>query len=141
MDILKEVEVSVRYLKMYKELIHIDCNITAINLLRDVIQPHISHYEAFYVMYLNNSGRLVCIEQHSKGSINSTIIDIRLIFQKAFAVNASSIICAHNHPGGNIEPSREDIKVSSKLKKACKLMDINLLDNIIITNEDSRSIL
>ena len=91
-------------------------------------------HEEFWVMLLNRSNRLienVCI---SKGGTSGTVIDTKMILNKALSRLASAIIVCHNHPSGNINPSQADIKITEKLKAATSTMDIILLDHIIIAD-------
>lgn len=91
-------------------------------------------HEEFWAMLLNRSNRLienVCI---SKGGISGTVIDTKIILNKALSRLASAIIVCHNHPSGNIHPSQADIKITEKLKAATSTMDIILLDHIIIAD-------
>lgn len=97
-----------------------------IPLLKDL--PH----EVFYVMYLSTSNSIIRLEQVGSGGLSSTVADIRIILKNALLNNASKIIAAHNHPSGNLKPSREDISMTEKLKNAASLMDIRLLDHLII---------
>lgn len=69
------------------------------------------------------------------GSISSTIVDIRRIVKQALLCNATRIILFHNHPSGNPLPSKADIAETEKLKKACDLFDISLIDHIIIGDD------
>jgi DNA repair protein RadC len=71
----------------------------------------------------------------SDGGISGTITDVRLIMQCAILTNASGIILCHNHPSGNLIPSADDDAATFRVKKACEVMNINLLDHIIISPE------
>ena len=73
----------------------------------------------------------------SEGGLTSTIVDVRVIIQTALVCNATSIILTHNHPSGNPRPSGHDDNLTKKIKSACELMDIRLLDHIIVTPYDS----
>ena len=88
--------------------------------------------EEFWILILNRANKLISKEPISRGGINATVVDVRMIFKPAILQNASSIILAHNHPSGNLKPSEDDIKLTRKLKDAGKLMDINVIDHIII---------
>lgn len=92
--------------------------------------------EQFRILLLNNANEIIGSHNISKGNINSTVVDVKLIFAIALKCNAKSIIIAHNHPSGNLAPSKIDIVLTKKLKEAGQLLDINLLDHIIITKED-----
>ncbi|WP_306551061.1 JAB domain-containing protein [Daejeonella sp.] len=71
----------------------------------------------------------------SKGGITGTIADVRLILSVALKTLASGLILAHNHPSGNLKPSEADKQITSKIRQAAKLLDIELLDHIIISSE------
>ena len=85
-----------------------------------------------YMLCLNTKLRLNGIFEVSHGNVNSSICSSREIFQKALLGNAVSIILIHNHPSGDCTPSREDIKVTEKLKEAGKIVGVEVLDHIII---------
>ena len=72
----------------------------------------------------------------SKGSTCGSIVDVKVILQYALKANASSIIAAHNHPSGNREPSEADRKITERIKKACELLDVSLLDHLIILQDE-----
>jgi DNA repair protein RadC len=86
-------------------------------------------------MLLNRSNRVLGISCISKGGISGTVVDVKIILQTALKANASGLIISHNHPSGNLTASSEDIKITVKLKNACKLLDLSLLDHLIITDE------
>lgn len=88
-------------------------------------------HEEFYAAYLNRRHRLLGKFQISKGGISATVVDIRLLLQKALQYSASGIIIAHNHPSGNTMPSAEDKELTKRIQKACVYFDINLLDHLI----------
>jgi len=71
----------------------------------------------------------------SSGGVEGTVADPKVIFQVALKANASSIILAHNHPSGNIEPSEADIRLTRNLKQAGELLKISVLDHLILTSE------
>jgi len=90
-------------------------------------------HEEFWVLYLNNSNKVLYKSQLSKGGLTSTIVDLRLIFKTALEQNATSIILTHNHPSGKLMASEQDIQVTKRIKQASQQLDIALLDHIIIT--------
>ncbi len=101
-----------------------------IPLLRDLA------HEVFYVLYLNNSNKVIRSENIGKGGLNSTVADIRIILKNTLLNNATKIIVGHNHPSGNLKASREDIAMTMKLKESANMMDIKLLDHIIVGGND-----
>ncbi len=90
-------------------------------------------HEEFWVLYLNNSNKVLYKAQLSKGGMTSTIVDLRMLFKTAFEQNATSIILTHNHPSGKLVASEQDIQITKRIKLACQQLDITLLDHIIIT--------
>lgn len=87
--------------------------------------------EEFWIILLDRSNGVIKKQKLSHGGLTGTVVDIRETFRYAIENKATGIIVCHNHPSGNINPSDEDKKITSKLKDASKLMDINLLDHII----------
>jgi DNA repair protein RadC len=111
---------------------------TKITSSKDVfnfMQPLIGelHHEEFWIIYLNNSNKVLFKQQLSKGGLTGTLVDARLVFKKAIELLATAIILCHNHPSGKIEPSAQDKKITSKLKLAGDTLDIKVLDHLIIT--------
>lgn len=89
--------------------------------------------EEFWAIFLNQSNKVIHISQLTQGGINQSIVDIRILFKNALDHFATGIIVAHNHPSGNLKPSSEDIHITKKIKEAGNLMNIQLLDHLIIT--------
>ncbi len=89
-------------------------------------------YEEFWVIYMNRSNRIIDQVKISQGGISGTVIDVRIILKHAIEKLASTIIICHNHPSGNLQPSKSDIQITSKLKEAAKFHDVELLDHLII---------
>jgi DNA repair protein RadC len=89
-------------------------------------------HEEFWLLILNRSNQVIKEEFISKGGITGTIVDVRLICKSAIENNASGIIIAHNHPSGQIIPSKQDKEITIKLKSALILFDVSLLDHLII---------
>jgi len=90
-------------------------------------------HEEFWILCLNNANAILRVEQLSKGGITGTVVDIRLILKNALEAGAVGLIVAHNHPSGQLKPSRSDIMLTQKLVKAASVLDIKLLDHLIIT--------
>jgi len=97
--------------------------------------------EMFIVIGLDTDNKPCYREINSMGTLNSSLIHPREVFKKAIIMSCNSIIIAHNHPSGNIEPSEEDIQITNKLKQAGEIIGIKLLDHIIITKGDYKSII
>jgi DNA repair protein RadC len=91
--------------------------------------------EHMNVMLLNRANKVIGLYQHSKGGVAGTILEPEMIVLAAVKSLAKGVIIAHNHPSGNLRPSDADEVLSNNLKKALKLVDINLLDSLIITED------
>ncbi len=90
--------------------------------------------EECYVLLLNHGHRIIDSRLVSKGAIAKALVDVREILRYALLAHATAIVLCHNHPSGNINPSIDDDRITEKLRNAAKMMDINLLDHIIITD-------
>ncbi|CAM3973289.1 DNA repair protein RadC [Flavobacterium antarcticum] len=110
--------------------------ITSSKSVYDIMQPFIGElpHEEFWVLYLSNSNKVMYKSQLSKGGITGTVVDSRIVFKTAFEQNAVSIILCHNHPSGILQASHADKQITKKIKEAGKLLEINILDHLIITN-------
>ena len=104
-------------------------------LLKVWDENKIEFVEQFKVLLLNRANKVLGIYEVSTGGITGTVADPRLIFVAALKGNACSIILSHNHPTGNLKPSRQDDELTSKINQAGQLLDIKVLDHIIVTNE------
>jgi predicted RNA methylase len=107
----------------------------AIFIKRTFNKGEIELQEHFIVLYLNQSNNIIGYYRHSKGAINATLADVRIILGTALKCAAVSLIISHNHPSGNFTPSRGDEQLTQKLRDAASAMDIKLLDHIIVTKE------
>ncbi len=111
--------------------------ITSSNSVFEFIQPVIGElpHEEFWILYLNNSNKVIKSAQLSKGGITGTVVDVRLAFKEALQLGAVGIILAHNHPSGTLKPSQADIQLTKKLKIAGDSLDIKVLDHLIVTEK------
>ena len=109
--------------------------ITSSKAVFNIMQPIIGEllHEEFWVLFLNNSNKVIHKAQLSKGGITGTIVDTRIIFKTALEYNAISLILTHNHPSGKLLASDSDKDITRKLQLAGKQMDIMILDHVIIT--------
>ena len=103
----------------------------------EMLHPRIGDldHEEFWIVYLNNSNKVLRCEQISKGGITATLVDVRLVMKKALGLGAISLIMGHNHPSGTLEPSESDKELTRKLANASASLDIKVLDHLIITKE------
>jgi DNA repair protein RadC len=92
-------------------------------------------FEVFGVVYLNKSNKVNHFEIVSSGGISGTVVDTRIILKKALENGATSIILCHNHPSGNLKPSKADEELTKKIKEAAKYHDIAVIDHLIVSEE------
>ena len=102
----------------------------AFDYFRYIFKDQMQEY--FYVIYLDNKKRVIDNKLLFKGTLNQSIVHPREVFKSACILSASSIICVHNHPSGNVEPSREDINLTKRLSEIGILMGIKVVDHLII---------
>lgn len=91
------------------------------------------HHEVFAVLFLNRANKVNHFEIVSEGGITGTVADPRIILKKALEQNAVSLILCHNHPSGNLKPSKADEELTQKIKEAAKFFDIKILDHVIVS--------
>lgn len=96
--------------------------------------------EIFKIVLLNTANVIMEDFTISEGGLAASIVEPRAVFQKAILENAAAIICLHNHPSGNLEPSREDIRVTRQLAEAGKIMGIPVHDHLIIAGRGFTSL-
>lgn len=111
--------------------------VTSSKIVFEIMEPIIGElaHEEFWILYLNNSNRIIHKCQLSKGGITGTVVDTRLVFKVAIEHNATGVILAHNHPSGVLYPSESDRQITKKLKVAGENLDIRVLDHLIITEK------
>ena len=91
-------------------------------------------HEEFWVLFLNRANHIIGKEKISSGGITGTVADVKLIVKSALERLASGIVLVHNHPSGHLAPSQADIQLTEKTKAAAKLLDIQVLDHLIVSN-------
>ena len=90
--------------------------------------------EEFWLLLLNQAAKVIDKVRISQGGIDQTTVDIRTIMREAILMRATQIAVIHNHPSGSLKPSKEDIDITTKIKKACELLNIRLIDHVIVTD-------
>lgn len=133
--IMKVAEIEVSYSSSNDEIV----KITKSQDAYDLVLTHwnlntIELQEEVKLILLNRANIVLGIHNLSKGGISQSIVDIKLVLSIALKCNASSIIMAHNHPSGNLKYSKSDKNITSKLKDACRIVDLVLFDHLIVTN-------
>ncbi|BAO74785.1 RadC family protein [Winogradskyella sp. PG-2] len=111
--------------------------ITSSRSVYNIMQPILGElpHEEFWILYLNNSNKVIQKNQLSKGGITGTLVDVRLVLKNALEVGATALILCHNHPSGTLKPSQADKDITQKLKVAAQSLDIKVLDHLIVTEK------
>jgi DNA repair protein RadC len=102
-----------------------------------LLQPILGdlEHEEFWILFLNNSNKVLHKSQISKGGITGTLVDVRLVMKQTIELGAVAIILAHNHPSGTLRPSAADKQITQKIKTASETLDVKVLDHLIITQK------
>lgn len=104
----------------------------AVSLAKYYLRLHEQTEEYLYMICMNVKLEATGMFELSHGNVNSSIVSVREMFQKALLANAVSIIVMHNHPSGDPSPSREDIQVTKRMVEAGNLLGVQVIDHIII---------
>lgn len=109
--------------------------ITSSKAIFELMQPIVGElpHEEFWIIYLNNSNKVLSKAQLSKGGITGTLVDVRIVFKKALELGATALILCHNHPSGTLVPSEADKHITRKLKLAGESLEVKVLDHVIVT--------
>lgn len=102
-----------------------------------IFQPMLGDllHEEFWSLYLNRANMIIGKERISAGGMSGTVADPRMIFRAALDKKAVSLILCHNHPSGNTQPSSADVQLTKNMAEAGKVLEINVLDHIIVTQK------
>ena len=92
--------------------------------------------ETVYLLCLDAKCKMLCCKKISEGDVNSTSLSVRKVVETALNTNASSVVLAHNHPGGLAIPSNEDIQTTKHIAAALQAVDVNFVDHILVTDDD-----
>lgn len=90
--------------------------------------------EEFHILLMNQNYKLIKSVRVSHGGITETAVDIRIVMKEAILNNATVLAACHNHPSGNVRPSRQDDQLTERIRKACDIMRIYFLDHVIVTD-------
>jgi len=123
-------EIQTTYRALDTERIRMSSPVSVVDFLQEMIGS--SNRETFVVLCVNNKNDLVSYYPASVGTATEAMVHPREVFYTAVDSGAAGIIVAHNHPSGSLEPSRQDIQTTERLKEAGKIMGIPLLDHIIV---------
>jgi DNA repair protein RadC len=109
--------------------------------VRDYLQLQLGSrpHEIFAVMFLDSQHRLIVLEELFRGTLTQTSVYPREVVVRALALNAASVVLAHNHPSGTAQPSRADEALTQTLKAALGLVDVRVLDHFVVTSNQAVS--
>ena len=128
-------EVELSYKSKFKNLHKIVSSEDAYRyLLPTYKEGTICYKEYFKVLFLNQANQVLGYTLISEGGITETSVDVRVILQAALLTNSVALVLAHNHPSGNLRPSRQDMDITKQVKEAARLMRISVLDHLILTD-------
>jgi DNA repair protein RadC len=116
-----------------EELPKVQSSQMAFNVFYPLVQDKPT--EEFWLLHLNQSGRVLNVQQISQGGITGTIVDARIVFKEALSNFSTSVIVCHNHPSGSIKPSEADVRLTKRLVEAGRLLQIPVKDHLIIGND------
>lgn len=132
----RKVAESVIELYKRRDLTKTRCNkinssISVFNVMNPIIGD--LEHEEFWIIGLNNNATPIAKRRISVGGLDQTAADVRVIFRELIQMNATALIAVHNHPSGNLQPSRQDKELTKKIAQAGQIMSIRLMDHVIIT--------
>lgn len=107
----------------------------AYEVVRNFYADVMNYQEQFSVILLNRHNKVLGVKVISQGGVSATVADPKLIFNAAIVSLASAIIVVHNHPSGNLSPSDTDKELTKKLRAAGTLLEINVIDHLILTED------
>lgn len=91
------------------------------------------HHEEFWLLLLNRANEVYARERLSAGGASGTVVDVKIVLKTALDARAAAIIAVHNHPSGNLQPSKSDLDLTQKLQQAGILLELPLLDHLIVS--------
>ena len=109
--------------------------------VRDYLNVTLAHreHEVFMALFLDEQNRLLTADELFRGTLTQASVYPREVVKRTLAVNAASVIFAHNHPSGVAEPSRSDELLTASLKQALGLVDVRVLDHVIVAGSSAVS--
>lgn len=115
------------------ETMKISNSAAAAQFCQGLLRDH--HQEVFLVIFLKTNNQFLDYKILFQGGMNMTVVDSKIIFQLALEKKATQLILCHNHPSGNLNPSRQDLALTERLVMAGKFLDIKVVDHIIVSEE------
>ena len=136
MEKLKEFQVkSVKNNNNFKST-KITKSSDAYGVIKQFYFGDIDIFESFFILLMNRSNQTVGYAKISQGGIAGTVVDVKIIAKYCIDTLCSGVILAHNHPSGSLVPSEADKKITKKIKDGLNLIDVQVLDHIILTENN-----
>jgi len=134
---MKVCEVTIQYKNEIpkSERVSIKSANSVYRIVKPFFEPYMDYREGAYLVLMNKGNELLGVSELSKGGIDSTVLDIRMIAQLSLLSNATNIIVVHNHPSGTLKASDSDISISKRILESMRQFNILLLDSIIVSSE------
>jgi DNA repair protein RadC len=131
---------TIKYLELTKKQtdfprIKITDSKKSYEFIKQFYSDDIGIFESFFILLLDRSNTTIGYAKISQGGVSGTYVDLKIIAKYAVDFLASTVILAHNHPSGNLNPSEQDSEITKKAKEGLKMLDIVVLDHIILTEE------
>jgi DNA repair protein RadC len=133
-------EISLKFKKSDFQKVKITKSKDAVDVIRQFYHDDISIYESVFILLLNRANNTIGYAKISQGGTAGTVVDVKIVAKFAVDGLASGVIMAHNHPSGNTQPSKQDKDLTEQVKNGLKLLDVQLLDHIILTENDFYSL-
>ena len=105
-------------------------------LAKEILEDRMEHHEEVYLILLNQASKILGVALVSRGSVNKTVVDIKIIFQHIILSNSSRIILFHNHPSGNCKPSKADDELTKNITQLSSLAGVDFIDHLIVSDDD-----
>lgn len=120
--------------RLYKKEYRSELTITSPEDVARIVTPEMRFLkkEHFRILLLNTKNQVINIHTVSVGTLNSSLVHPREVFNIAIKYSSASIICVHNHPSGNPQPSREDISITNRLIESGDILGIRILDHVVV---------
>lgn len=134
-EIVASFELSKRFLKEKKAKLYL----TPKDVWRELKDIRDNKKEHFVVFFLDTRNQEIKREVTSVGTLDTNLVHPREVFEPAIRYSAAQVMVAHNHPSGDVTPSSEDIEITNRLKEAGKILGIDLMDHVVITKEEFKS--
>ena len=131
---------TIKYLELRKNQtefprVKITSSEDSYKFIKQFYSDDIGIFESFFLLLLDRSNTTIGYAKISQGGVSGTYVDLKIIAKYAVDFLASNVILAHNHPSGQLKASEQDIEITKKAKEGLKMLDINVLDHIILTEE------